>query len=67
MIKNLIRARESYNQELKKFLTFLLPEYEKNCLSEYVGYDKEKYIFGNQNYKELKQILNKINDFMEKN
>ena len=53
MIKNLIRARESYNQELKKFLTFLLPEYEKNCLSEYVGYDKEKYIFGSQNDKEL--------------
>lgn len=48
MIKNLINARESHNQEFKKFLTFLLPEYEKNCLSEYVGNIVEgKYIFAN--------------------
>ena len=46
MMKNLLTVWETHNQEFAKFLTFLLPEYEKNCLSEYCGNIVEgKYVF----------------------
>lgn len=45
-MKNLLTVRETHNQEFAKFLTFLLPEYEKNCLSEYCGNIVEgRYVF----------------------
>lgn len=58
MIKNLIQVRATHNEEFSKFLTFLLPEYEKNCLSEYVGNITEgKFLFADGN-DQLQKITN---------
>jgi hypothetical protein len=39
-----------HNEMFKTFFNFMLPEYEKNCLSEYTNGENEKHIFaGNEN------------------
>ncbi len=49
--------RSTHNEEFTKFLTFLLPEYEKNCLSEYVGNITEgKFLFADGN-DQLQKII----------
>jgi len=50
MMKNLLTVKEAHKLEFAKFLTFLLPEYEKNCLSEYCEKITEgRYVFADSN------------------
>lgn len=41
-------------------MNYMLPEYEKNCLSEYVPMGEEKLIFGNVNDAKINEALLKI-------
>lgn len=38
-VKKLLQLRESDNKQNELIVTYLMPEYEKTCLSEYVGPD----------------------------
>lgn len=45
--KKTVELRDSDNKQYENFLSYLLPEYEKNCLLEYVGANNDdKLIFG---------------------
>ncbi len=46
MVKNMIEQRKAHNDKFNLLHNFLMPEYEKNCLAEYVGNMVEgKFIF----------------------
>ena len=41
---------------------YLLPDYEKNCLSIYLNEGEEKLIFANQSDNELKKMITSIKE-----
>ena len=41
-------------------MNYMLPEYEKNCLAEYVPIGEDKLIFGNSNDVKINESLLKI-------
>lgn len=41
---------------------YLLPDYEKNCLSIYLNEGEQKLIFANQSDNELKNMINSIKE-----
>ena len=46
----MMKVRTEHNEEFQNFLCFLMPEYEKNCLCEYVNQVSEgKYLFADLN------------------
>ena len=58
LCKNMIDCQKKNNTDYTNFLTFLLPEYEKNCLVEYVNnYTEGKYIFANPSDNKFTEIM----------
>eukprot|EP00828_Plagiopyla_frontata_P035368 TRINITY_DN4642_c0_g1_i2.p1 TRINITY_DN4642_c0_g1~~TRINITY_DN4642_c0_g1_i2.p1 ORF type:complete len:338 (+),score=85.03 TRINITY_DN4642_c0_g1_i2:373-1386(+) len=47
MAKNAYTARIDANEKFAIFMNYMMPEYEKNCLTEYVPIGDDKLIFGN--------------------
>lgn len=45
MADNMKEATGKHNDMFNTFFSFMLPEYEKNCLSEYTNGQAEKFIF----------------------
>jgi len=41
MAKNILASKEKYRKEFMKFSEHLLPEYEKNCIQEYIGNESQ--------------------------
>ena len=37
MIQNFLELRSKHYEHIETFLSYLMPEYEKNCLVEYVN------------------------------
>lgn len=58
-VKKLILLRETDNKQNELLVTYLLPEYEKTCLSEYVGPDnlEVKIIFSSASDTKLAQLI----------
>lgn len=42
---NMIDIQNKHNDNFNTFFNFMLPEYEKNCMSEYANGATEKYVF----------------------
>lgn len=58
MAKNCAGSRKNFNENFLLMVNFLMPEYEKNCLSEYVDYSEAKLVFSNRNNNNLSSLMN---------
>lgn len=59
--------REGDNKQYELFLSYLLPEYEKNCFTEYIGAANDgKLIFAQSTDQKLTQLLGQVKDFVAK-
>jgi uncharacterized membrane protein len=69
MSKNIAQIKRQLNEQMGFMIATLLPEYEKQCITEYVSGDETKLIVNNpanQKLSEFKdQIMNqnKVNTF----
>jgi len=66
--KDLIEKNHTHNEQLNFFLSFLLPEYEKNCLSEYLGgnIDEGKIIFSDGTDNKMASLKQNMKEFFGK-
>lgn len=48
MARNCAESRKSFNENFLLLVNFLMPEYEKNCLTEYVDNSESKLVFSNR-------------------
>lgn len=58
MAKNCATSRKNFNENFLLMVNFLMPEYEKNCLSEYVDYSETKLVFSNRNNSNISSLMN---------
>lgn len=58
MAKNCAGSRKSFNENFLLMVNFLMPEYEKNCLSEYVDYSESKLVFSNRTSSNISTLMN---------
>ena len=62
MAKNAQKTRDEANEKYAIFMNYMLPEYEKNCLIEYVSQQDQKLLFGNLSDPNIANFLQKIKD-----
>jgi hypothetical protein len=61
MIQNFLELRAKHHEQFENFLNYLMPEFEKNCLSEYVNGNVEgKFIFAEATDEKLMELIAKI-------
>ncbi|KAM3140198.1 hypothetical protein pb186bvf_007751 [Paramecium bursaria] len=54
--KNLVETKKVQGDNMNLLLDYLMPEYEKNCLTEYVNNPEQRLVFLNQSIDQLNQI-----------
>lgn len=59
---NMSSVRKKYNEQAHTLLQFMLPEYEKNCLKEYLT-SEENLIFYNGKEQSVSEAQIKLKDF----
>jgi len=64
MAKNCAESRKSFNENFLVTINFLMPEYEKNCLSEYVDYSESKLVFSKKNTNNIPALLHAAVHFL---
>lgn len=57
MSKNCAESRKYFNENFLMLVNFLMPEYEKNCLNEYVDYSESKLVFSNRNDNNIPALM----------
>lgn len=67
MASNLVSSRTQHDENFETFYNFLIPEYEKNCLSEYVESVDGKFIFAETNNQKYDEIKSTLKEFTGKN
>eukprot|EP01016_Furgasonia_blochmanni_P040070 TRINITY_DN5071_c0_g1_i4.p1 TRINITY_DN5071_c0_g1~~TRINITY_DN5071_c0_g1_i4.p1 ORF type:complete len:378 (-),score=137.15 TRINITY_DN5071_c0_g1_i4:353-1486(-) len=67
MIQNLYDARRIYNNQYILFINYLMPEFEKNCLSEYVPPGETKTLFNNVSDPNFGEIIENLRDDAPRN
>lgn len=67
MVHNFIELRTKSNGQFENYLSYLMPEYQKNCLSEYVNQNVEgKFIFAESKDEKLMQLIAQMKNFAAK-
>lgn len=66
MADSMLDVQKKHNESFKNFFTFMLPEYEKNCLNEYANGNGDKYIFNQADNQKLTEVLNTMKEFTER-
>ncbi|EAS02031.1 PX-SNX8-Mvp1p-like protein (macronuclear) [Tetrahymena thermophila SB210] len=65
--KNTLELREKDNKQYELFISYLLPEYEKNCFTEYIGAANDgKLIFAQNTDQKLSQLISQVKEFVSK-
>lgn len=57
MARNCAESRRSFNENFLLMVNFLMPEYEKNCLNEYVDFSEPKLVFSNRNNTNISVLM----------
>jgi len=61
MIVNFLELRSKYNEQFSKFLSYLMPEYEKSCLVEYVSGSVEgRFVFAETTDEKLIELVERM-------
>ena len=60
MTKNIFLIKRQLNEQMGLMLTKLLPEYEKQCITEYVAGDESKLVVNNPSNTKLTTFKNQI-------
>lgn len=61
MIQNFLELRSKHYEQFETFLSYLMPEYEKNCLVEYVNGNVEgRFVFGEATDEKLSELVARL-------